>query len=80
METSPLTRDLLAWMAREPRTYRQTIEVWHTHCPRLSIWEDAVGNGLVRIRAAKVELTPRGEAVLGASQPSGPSMAVSSFS
>jgi hypothetical protein len=80
METSALTRDLFAWIAREPRAYRETMEVWHTHCPRLSIWEDAVGDGLVRIRAAKVELTSHGEAALEMPQPSDTSTTASSLS
>jgi hypothetical protein len=64
METTPLTRDLLAWIAAAPRTYRETMDVWRTSCPRLSIWEDAVGDGLVRVRAGRTELTSLGEAVL----------------
>ena len=64
METTPLTRDLLAWIAAAPRTYRETMDVWRTSCPRLSIWEDAVGDGLVRVRTGRAELTPFGEAVL----------------
>lgn len=63
META-LTRDLLQWIAASPRTYRETMDVWSTSCPRLSIWEDAVGNGLVRIRAGRAELTSLGEAAL----------------
>jgi hypothetical protein len=66
MDTAPLTRDLLAWIASSPRTYQATMEAWRTSCPRLSIWEDAVSDGLVRVRASKVELTPRGEAALAA--------------
>ena len=64
METGPLTRDLLAWIAATPRTYRETMEVWRTSCPRLAIWEDAVGDGLVRVRAGRVEVTSAGEALL----------------
>lgn len=60
----PLTRDLLAWIATTPRTYRETMDAWRTSCPRLSIWEDAVGDGLVRVRNSNVELTRRGEAAL----------------
>ena len=59
-----LTHDLLAWIAKEPRSYRETMEAWHTHCPRLPIWEDAVDAGLVRARGGKVTLTTRGEAKL----------------
>lgn len=69
METTPLTRDLLAWIAATPRTYRETMEVWRTSCPRLSIWEDAVGDGLVRVRAGRTELTSLGEAVLHSDAP-----------
>ena len=69
VETTPLTRDLLAWIAATPRTYRETMEVWRTSCPRLSIWEDAVGDGLVRVRAGRTELTPHGEAVLQGATP-----------
>jgi hypothetical protein len=64
METMPLTRDLLSWLARTPRTYRETIEVWQTSCPRLSIWEDAIGDGLVRVRGGRVELTESGETLI----------------
>ena len=64
METAPLTRDLLAWLAATPRTYRETMEVWRTSCPHLSIWEDAIGDGLVRVRSGRVELTSAGEGLL----------------
>jgi len=60
----PLTQDLLEWIAEKPRTYRETMGAWSTHCPRLSIWEDALGDGLVRVRASRVELTPRGASTL----------------
>jgi hypothetical protein len=69
METTPLTHDLLAWIAAAPRTYRETMEVWRTSCPRLSIWEDALGDGLVRVRAGRTELTSLGEAVLESAAP-----------
>ena len=69
METTPLTRDLLAWIVAAPRTYRETMEVWRTSCPRLSIWEDAVGDGLVRVRAGRTELTSLGEVVLHSDAP-----------
>ena len=69
VETTSLTRDLLAWIDAAPRTYRETMEVWRTSCPRLSIWEDAIGDGLVRVRAGRAELTPRGETVLQSATP-----------
>jgi hypothetical protein len=40
------------------------MEVWQTHCPRLSIWEDALSAGLVRSYSACVELTELGKAAL----------------
>ena len=43
------TRELLLWLEREPRTYRDTVETWRTSCPRLSIWEDAVDDRLVEV-------------------------------
>lgn len=41
--------ELLAWVSAAPRTYRETIEAWRTSCPRLSTWEDAIADGLVRV-------------------------------
>jgi hypothetical protein len=64
MEMRPLTRDLLAWIGSAPRSYEATMDAWRTSCPRLSIWEDAVADRLVRIRSSRVELTARGEAEL----------------
>jgi hypothetical protein len=64
MELRPLTRDLLVWLDSGPRTYRETMDAWRTSCPRLSIWEDALSDGLVRIRTSNVELTALGQAAL----------------
>ena len=62
------TRDLLSWLAERPRDYSETLEVWHTHCPRLAVWEDAVADGLVAIvrdgRTSVVRLTEHGHAAL----------------
>lgn len=60
----------LSWVADRPRTHAQTMDAWRTTCPRLSVWEDAVIEGLVRIDGAfrSVALTPRGRAVLRKSQ------------
>jgi hypothetical protein len=59
-----LTLDLLAWISKTPRTYPETMEAWHTHCPRLPIWEDAIDDGLIQVRNGNVTVTPRGEAML----------------
>lgn len=71
---SALTRDFLAWLVAGPRPYREVMEAWRTSCPRLSIWEDALADGLVavahapgaRAGEAAVHLTDRGRAVLEA--------------
>ena len=42
-----LVFDLLEWIGKEPRSYRQTMEAWRTSCPRLAVWEEAVDRGLV---------------------------------
>ncbi|MDP8922466.1 MAG: hypothetical protein M3O34_06260 [Chloroflexota bacterium] len=71
-DVRPLTRDFLAWLAGGPRTYREVMEAWQTSCPRLSIWEDALADGLVRSERGDgsttgqviVTLTARGRAVL----------------
>lgn len=43
----PLIRDLIEWIAREPRTYADVVEAWRTSCPRLTVWEDAIDRGLI---------------------------------
>jgi hypothetical protein len=67
-----LTVQFLAWTARAPRTYADTMAAWRTSCPRLPVWEDALDGGLVRLEpvpgAAMAEsavvLTSRGRALL----------------
>lgn len=63
--TQALVLDLLTWLAPGPRPYAEVMERWRTHCPRLTVWEDAVDAGLVvRTRPdaepAIVALTPLG--------------------
>ena len=63
-----LTDQFLAWIADGGRSYGQVMDAWRTSCPRLSIWEDAVGDGLVQIanrpggtrEQALVTITERG--------------------
>jgi hypothetical protein len=63
-----LVLDLLEWIAKEPRSYRQTMDAWRTSCPRLAIWEEAVDRGfVVRESSAdgvRVKTTDRGLAFL----------------
>jgi len=64
------TLELLRWLSARPRTYRETIEAWRTSCPRLSTWDDAIGDGLVEVARgggpddALVLVTASGQAVL----------------
>ena len=64
-------RELLDWLSTQPRSYAETIDAWRSSCPRLTIWEDALHDGLVQVvrdargRTASVGLTPHGKAALG---------------
>ncbi len=49
MSNSPslIMIQFLTWVADRPRTREQAVEAWHS-CPHISVWEDAVVEGLVR--------------------------------
>ena len=49
MSAEAQTRELLAWIDARPRTYAEAIDAWKTSCPHLSVWDDALIEGLVRI-------------------------------
>jgi hypothetical protein len=61
--TAAPTLELIAWIAERPRTYADTMEAWHSHCPRLTIWEDAIADGLVAVSGRAVTLTDAGRAL-----------------
>ena len=71
--TAPM-RELLVWVARCPRTYAEAMAAWQSHCPRFTIWEDALDDGLIRVERehgtrlaeARVVLTARGQAAVAA--------------
>jgi predicted pyridoxine 5'-phosphate oxidase superfamily flavin-nucleotide-binding protein len=64
-----LTQQFLAWVDEAPRSYADA-EAWRRSCPHLSIWEDAISDGLVRfengagMQGSRLTLTPRGRALL----------------
>jgi hypothetical protein len=64
-----LTQQFLAWVDEAERSYADA-EAWRRSCPHLSIWEDAISDGLVRfengsgMQQSKLVLTPRGRALL----------------
>lgn len=68
-----LILDLLEWVGRTDRTYRETIEAWRTSCPRLPVWEDATDRGLVEAVSVDgrsiVRATPAGMAFLEERRP-----------
>jgi len=71
MQTSAdaLTKQFLAWIDEAPRSYADA-EAWRRSCPHLSIWEDAISDGLVRfengssMQQSRLTLTTRGRALL----------------
>jgi len=74
-------RELLVWVAFKPRTHAEAMQAWQSHCPRFSVWEDALAGGLIELEPAReyggeaVRLTCSGRAALGLStslQPAAP--------
>ena len=71
MDNKALTEQLLDFIGSRSRPYAEVIDAWRTSCPRLPIWEDAVGNGLIelvpgqRLADATVRLTAKGQAFRG---------------
>ena len=67
---APLMLQFLAWVASRRRTDAEAMEAWQTTCPRHTVWEDALIDGLIQVqsrgspRQSDVMLTPRGKAIL----------------
>jgi hypothetical protein len=65
-----LMPQFLAWLAARPRGYAETMDAWRTSCPRLSAWEDALDQGLIRVaEGGAVVLTPAGRSLLDRHEP-----------
>lgn len=64
-----LMQQFLGWVEESPRSYAEA-EAWRRSCPHLSIWEDAISDGLVRLeggasmRETRITLTVRGRTLL----------------
>lgn len=58
----------LQWIDERPRTYQDVMAAWRSHCPRQTIWEDALIDGLVTFApdGSGVRLTDSGRRTLGA--------------
>jgi hypothetical protein len=64
--TSLIMLQFLDWVADRPRTREQAVEAWHS-CPHISVWEDAIVEGLVATEnngKRTIALTRRGRALL----------------
>ena len=59
-----LILDLLQWLAKQDRSYEDTMDAWRTSCPKLPVWEDATDRGLIELDANIVRLTPVGRVFL----------------
>ena len=71
-----LILDLLEWVGRDGRPYREVIEAWRTSCPRLPVWEEANERGLLEQTQsigsdAIVCVSARGTALLAERRPRG---------
>ena len=69
LENHALVLDLVEWISRQPRAYEEVMAAWRTSCPRLTIWEDAIDNGLVLrnqdpANGATVHVTEKGRSLL----------------
>ena len=69
--TNYLMLEFLTWVADRQRTYDEAMEAWQSHCPRQTIWEDAIIAGYIQLRSSdmlrdsEVTLTPLGRQLLG---------------
>jgi hypothetical protein len=67
---SLLMLEFLGWISSRPRTYAEAMEAWRSSCPRHTVWEDALADGLIEMREGDaprqlvVALTRRGRAAL----------------
>jgi len=64
-QNAALTRQLLEFIDGGRHTYAEALDVWHSHCPRHTIWEDALEAGLIDSDGGLVRLTEAGRALLG---------------
>jgi len=60
LDNESLVLDLVEWVAGAPRPYSEVMRAWRTTCPRLTVWEDSVGEGFVRVDDRTVRATARG--------------------
>lgn len=67
-------REFLIWVSDRRRSYDEAMEAWQSHCPRQTIWEDAIIEGLIQVQpedlrhSPTVKLTELGKAFLKSQQ------------
>ena len=67
---SLLMIEFLTWVSSRRRTYDMAMEAWQSTCPRHTIWEDALIDGLIQVEVggmlhqSEVTLNARGRAIL----------------
>jgi hypothetical protein len=54
-----LILDLLEWLSRRERSYEETMEVWRTSCPNLTVWEEANDCGFVCVNKTNERVSVR---------------------
>ncbi|HYR89393.1 MAG TPA: hypothetical protein VE422_35285 [Terriglobia bacterium] len=63
-----LMLEFLTWISTRRRTHAEAMEAWRSTCPRHTVWEDALADGLIQIEGPlhqlDVILTDRGRAML----------------
>jgi hypothetical protein len=65
-----LMLEFLSWVSSRRRTYNEAMEAWQSHCPRQTIWEDAMIDGYIELNRQgtvsdpEVTLTPLGRTLL----------------
>ena len=69
--------EFLSWLSSRRRTYSEAMEAWQSHCPRQTIWEDAMIAGYIELNRhetdqdPKVSLTARGRKLLNGNRQHG---------
>jgi len=69
-DTQLLMIEFLSWLLDRRRTYTEAMDAWQSHCPRQTIWEDAMIEGYIQLdrngsdQDPVVVLTERGRSLL----------------
>jgi hypothetical protein len=69
--------EFLSWIFDRRRTYSEAMDAWQSHCPKQTIWEDAMIEGYIQFDRndsdpdPTVILTERGRSLLNGNGPLG---------